>query len=160
MFGLSKIFGDRRSSVCAPMTGILHPIEEAPDEVFAGKMMGDGFFIEPSLPLVVAPGNGEVVMIADAAHAIGMKLSIGAEILLHMGIDTVELDGRGFEVLVQTGQKVKAGDPLMRVDLPYIRKHAKSDVCLVVFTGGEQVTLTNKGEVEAGTQIASLQYTI
>ena len=136
----------------SPVTGTVHPITEAPDEAFASKMMGDGFFIYPSKGEVLAPDDGEVVFVFDTKHAIGMKSADGTEYLLHIGVDTVALGGQGFTVFVESGQHVKKGDKLMEFDIDYIRENAKSDACLVIFTGlpeGTSIEMTAEGEVTA-----------
>ena len=119
----------------SPFTGTVKPITEAPDPAFAGKMMGDGFLVEPENGIVLAPEDAEIVFVFPSKHAIGLKTKDGVEFLLHIGIDTVKLDGKGFEVFVKDGDSVKRGDKLMEFDLQYIREHAPSDVCLTVFTG-------------------------
>ncbi|WP_455048923.1 glucose PTS transporter subunit IIA [Mitsuokella sp.] len=143
--------------LCSPVAGDVHPITEAPDEAFASKMMGDGFFVYPTDETVYAPADGEVVFVFDTKHAIGMKAADGTEYLLHIGVDTVNLGGKGFEVFVKAGQKVRKGDKLMHFDDAYIKEHAKSDACLVIFTGlqeGQSVTMAKSGKVEALAEVA------
>lgn len=118
----------------SPFTGTVRPITEAPDPAFAGKMMGDGFFVEPENGTVVAPEDGEVMFVFPSKHAIGLKTADGLEYLLHIGVDTVKLNGEGFTVFVQDGNPVKKGDKLMEFDLQYIKEHAPSDACLVIYT--------------------------
>ena len=142
----------------APVAGEVHPIEEAPDEAFASKMTGDGYFVYPTEETVYAPADGEVVFVFDTKHAIGMKADDGTEYLLHIGVDTVALGGKGFEVFVENGQKVKKGDRLMTFDDAYIKEHAKSDACLVIFTGlgeGRAVNLSKTGTAKALDEIGS-----
>ena len=132
----------RGRTLYSPFTGTVKPITEAPDPAFAGKMMGDGFLVEPENGIVLAPEDAEIVFVFPSKHAIGLKTKDGVEFLLHIGIDTVKLDGKGFEVFVKDGDSVKRGDKLMEFDLQYIREHAPSDVCLTVFTGlkeGEEI---------------------
>ena len=146
-------------TLCSPVTGTVHPITEAPDEAFASKMMGDGFFVYPTVGEVLAPADGEVVFVFDTKHAIGMKSADGTEYLLHIGVDTVALGGKGFEVFVEAGQQVKKGDRLMTFDIDYIRANATSDACLVIFTGlpeGTSVEMTSTGEVKALDPVAKL----
>ena len=146
-------------TLCSPVTGTVHPITEAPDEAFASKMMGDGFFIYPSKGEVLAPDDGEVVFVFDTKHAIGMKSADGTEYLLHIGVDTVALGGKGFNVFVKAGQQVKKGDKLMEFDIDYIRANATSDACLVIFTGlpeGTSVEMTATGEVKALDPVARI----
>lgn len=145
--------------LCSPVTGTVHPITEAPDDAFASKMMGDGFFVYPTVGEVLAPADGEVVFVFDTKHAIGMKSADGTEYLLHIGVDTVALGGKGFEVFVEAGQQVKKGDRLMTFDIDYIRANATSDACLVIFTGlpeGTSVEMTATGEVKALDPVAKL----
>ena len=148
-----------KHTLCSPVTGTVHPITEAPDDAFASKMMGDGFFVYPTVGEVLAPADGEVVFVFDTKHAIGMKSADGTEYLLHIGVDTVALGGKGFEVFVEAGQQVKKGDRLMTFDIDYIRANATSDACLVIFTGlpeGTSVEMTATGEVKALDPVAKL----
>ena len=148
-----------KHTLCSPVTGTVHPITEAPDDAFASKMMGDGFFVYPTVGEVLAPADGEVVFVFDTKHAIGMKSADGTEYLLHIGVDTVALGGKGFEVFVEAGQQVKKGDRLMKFDIDYIRANATSDACLVIFTGlpeGTSVEMTATGEVKALDPVAKL----
>ena len=148
-----------KHTLCSPVTGTVHPITEAPDDAFASKMMGDGFFVYPTVGEVLAPADGEVVFVFDTKHAIGMKSADGTEYLLHIGVDTVALGGKGFEVFVEAGQQVKKGDKLMKFDIDYIRANATSDACLVIFTGlpeGTSVEMTATGEVKALDPVARI----
>lgn len=136
----------------SPFTGDLHPIADAPDEAFAGKMTGDGFFVYPTENTVYAPADGEVTFVFDTKHAIGMTTSDGIEYLLHIGIDTVKLNGQGFTVFVKDGQAVKKGDKLMEFDMEYIKEHAPSDACLCIFTDMDaipEVHMTASGQIHA-----------
>ena len=148
-----------KHTLCSPVTGTVHPITEAPDDAFASKMMGDGFFVYPTVGEVLAPADGEVVFVFDTKHAIGMKSADGTEYLLHIGVDTVALGGKGFNVFVKAGQQVKKGDKLMEFDIDYIRANATSDACLVIFTGlpeGTSVEMTATGEVKALDPVARI----
>ena len=148
-----------KHTLCSPVTGTVHPITEAPDDAFASKMMGDGFFVYPTVGEVLAPADGEVVFVFDTKHAIGMKSADGTEYLLHIGVDTVALGGKGFEVFVEAGQQVKKGDRLMTFDIDYIRANATSDACLVIFTGlpeGTSVEMTATGEIKALDPVARI----
>ena len=148
-----------KHTLCSPVTGTAHPITEAPDDAFASKMMGDGFFVYPTVGEVLAPADGEVVFVFDTKHAIGMKSADGTEYLLHIGVDTVALGGKGFEVFVEAGQQVKKGDRLMTFDIDYIRANATSDACLVIFTGlpeGTSVEMTATGEIKALDPVARI----
>ncbi|WLD95435.1 glucose-specific PTS transporter subunit IIBC [Alkalihalobacillus sp. AL-G] len=139
--------------IAAPMTGKLLSITEVPDPVFGEKMMGDGFAIEPTNGTVVAPVDAKVVNVFPTKHAIGLETKAGREILIHVGIDTVNLKGEGFEVLVEQGDEVKQGQELLKVDLDYIAKHAQSTITPIVFTNlqdGETVSLEKAGSVDKG----------
>lgn len=146
-----------RHILCSPFNGTVAPITEAPDEAFSSRMMGDGYVVKPSDGQVVMPEDGEVMFVFPSKHAIGLKTADGMEYLLHIGVDTVKLDGTGFEVFVQDGQKVSKGQLLMKFDLDYIRANAASDACMAVFTGlseGQSVNMERAGQVNALDEIA------
>ncbi|MEH7272986.1 glucose-specific PTS transporter subunit IIBC [Neobacillus vireti] len=135
----------------APLKGELKPITEVPDQVFAGKMMGDGFAIVPSEGTIVSPVNGKMVNLFPTKHAIGILSDAGREILIHVGIDTVNLKGQGFETLVSENDIVEQGQPLLKVDLDYIKEHATSTITPIVFTNlaeGEKVVIEKPGHVD------------
>lgn len=117
----------------SPFTGILYPITEAPDEAFAQKMTGDGFFVYPEDNTVYAPCDSDVTFVFDTHHAMGLTASDGTEYLLHIGIDTVRLQGEGFTVFVEAGQHVQKGDRLLSFDEKLIREKATSDACICLF---------------------------
>lgn len=113
----------KKIELCCPIEGKVAPVTETPDPAFADKMMGDGVVIFPTSNEVVAPCDCEVVFVFPSKHAIGLKAG-DVEFLIHVGLDTVKLDGKGFNVVVSDGQVVKKGDKLMDFDLEYIREHA------------------------------------
>ena len=118
-------------------------------------MTGDGFFVYPKDGVVYAPEDSTVTFVFDTKHALGMTTADGVEYLLHIGIDTVNLNGQGFKVFVENGQEVKKGDKLMEFDDEYIKANAPSDACLCIFTDPDQVsdvTLVKTGNVKAGEQ--------
>lgn len=125
-----------------PVKGKIAPITEACDDAFAGKMMGDGVVITPVGHEVYSPCDGQVSFVFPTNHAIGLVTDSGIELLLHFGIDTVALEGKGFTILVKDGDRVKKGDKIMEVDLPYIAKHAKSTETPLVITNLEDRKLT------------------
>ncbi|WP_406685886.1 glucose-specific PTS transporter subunit IIBC [Rossellomorea vietnamensis] len=134
----------------APITGEIKDITEVPDQVFSGKMMGDGFAIVPTEGTIVSPITGKVVNVFPTKHAIGLESKAGREVLIHVGIDTVKLEGKGFEALVKEGDQVEAGQPLLEVDLDYIKANAPSIMTPIVFTNlkeGQQVTIEKSGKV-------------
>ncbi|WP_144557475.1 glucose-specific PTS transporter subunit IIBC [Shouchella miscanthi] len=143
---------EQESTMASPMTGRLLSINEVPDQVFAEKMMGDGFAIEPTDGTVVSPVEGKITTVFPTKHAIGITSVTGREVLIHIGIDTVKLGGEGFTVYVEEGQSVHIGDKLVEFDVAYISKNAKSTVTPIVFTNlaeGETVQVRT-GSVKAG----------
>ena len=147
----SKNIAENVHKLYSPFQGVLKPITEAPDEAFASKAMGDGYLVMPENGTVVAPEDGEVMFVFPSKHAIGLKAADGTEYLLHIGVDTVKLNGEGFTVFVSDGQKIKKGNKLMEFDPVYIREHAVSDACIVIFTGlteGESLSLEGEKQVK------------
>ena len=147
----SKNIAENVHKLYSPFQGVLKPITEAPDEAFASKAMGDGYLVMPENGAVVAPEDGEVMFVFPSKHAIGLKAADGTEYLLHIGVDTVKLNGEGFTVFVSDGQKIKKGEKLMEFDPAYIREHAVSDACIVIFTGlteGESLSLEGEKQVK------------
>lgn len=135
-------------SLTMPLEGRIIPIEEVPDPVFSQKMMGDGFAIVPTNSTVVSPVNGKVISVFPTKHAINLLDDQGREILLHIGLETVSLNGLGFTPFVKDGQKVKKGDRLMDVDFDTIKKKVPSIISSVVFTNlsdDEKVAITKHG---------------
>lgn len=139
--------------VYAPLTGRVVPLEEVPDPTFSGKMMGDGVAIEPINGEVRAPFHGSVVLAFPTKHAIGLKTESGLEVLIHVGLETVNLNGEGFEVHVKEGDQVKQGDLLITFDLPEIKEKAASTITPIIITNGDLVSRLDKTsdvEAEAG----------
>ncbi|MBM7651952.1 N-acetylglucosamine-specific PTS transporter subunit IIBC [Neobacillus cucumis] len=137
-----------------PIEGEAIPITEVPDPVFSQKMMGDGFAIIPANGSVVAPVDGEIINIFQTKHAIGIKSKQGYEILIHIGLDTVNLGGEGFTVLVEDGEKIKRGQPLIKADLSYLKQNAPSVVTPIVFTNltdEKEISLQKLGNQKQGT---------
>jgi glucose-specific phosphotransferase system IIA component len=126
--------GSTKIIIQSPVLGKLISLDQVPDEVFSKKMMGEGFAVIPSEGLVRSPIDGEVSQIFKTGHAVGLTASNGLELLIHVGLDTVKMQGRGFEALVRNGQKVKVGDSLIRFDIDIISKEAKSIITPVVVT--------------------------
>jgi len=145
--------------VSSPITGTAADLSTAPDEGFAGKMMGDGAVVTPEDAIIKAPEDGEVVFVFDTKHAIGFMTDSGLSLLLHIGIDTVKLDGKGFEVFVESGQKVKKGEPLMKIDIDYLKENAPSLVSPVLCTELEEnqkVRLLKTGDIKAGDELFAI----
>ena len=122
--------------VTAPFSGTLVPLSEVPDETFASGVLGEGIAIEPSDGLFCSPVDGTVETIAETKHAIGFAADNGLEILVHVGLETVSLNGEGFEILVKEGDRVKAGQPVAKADLALVRERGLKTITSIVLTGG------------------------
>ena len=149
-----------RIVISSPITGNAADLSTAPDEAFAERMMGDGVVVTPEDPYVRAPENGEVAFVFDTKHAIGFITESGISLLIHVGIDTVKLNGEGFEALVESGQEVKKGDPMLKLDLEYLSKNAPSIVSPVLCTELEEnqrIHLLKEGRVKAGEPLFEIE---
>lgn len=138
--------------VYASQTGTVFPIEECPDSVFAEKVLGDGVFIRPSDGNVYAPIAGKIRLVADTKHAYGILGADGLEILIHIGIDSVDLNGEGFTAHVKPGQKVKAGALLCEADLELFQKSGVAADTMILISNKDQFKVIQKanGAVTAG----------
>lgn len=146
--------------IYSPVNGISADLSTAPDEGFAGKMMGDGAVVTPTEGTVYAPADGEVEFIFDTKHAIGFQTDSGIPMLLHMGIDTVKLEGKGFEILVTEGQKVKKGEPMMKLDLEFLSANAPSITSPILDTeveDNQRIRLLANGEIKAGEPLFAVE---
>lgn len=143
----------RRIVISSPITGTAADLGTAPDEAFARRMMGDGAVVTPEEACVCAPEDGEVAFVFDTKHAIGYLTDSGISLLIHVGIDTVKLNGEGFEVLVENGQKVKKGQPMLKLDLEYLKANAPSLASPILCTeleDNQRIRLLKEGPVKAG----------
>jgi PTS system glucose-specific IIA component len=134
-----KLFGKNKFQVISPMTGTLLPLDQVPDPVFAQKMAGDGVAIQPSEGKVVAPFMGKIIHFFDSKHAITLENENGLQILIHIGIDTVKLNGDSFTSLVKVGDQVNLGDPLLEFDLQVIEKAGYSSISPIIIINGDIV---------------------
>lgn len=137
-----RIFKKKEETICSPellavVDGTLIPMEKVKDPVFAQKMMGDGFAIETKGTKMYAPHDATVTMLFPSHHAFGLTLSDGLEILVHIGIDTVNEKGKGFTNYMKLHQKVKAGDLLMKVDCEYLRSRGYDMTTMIIFSNPE-----------------------
>lgn len=139
-------------TISAPLAGWVTPLSEVPDPVFSERMLGDGVAIDPTGDTLFAPCDGEVLTVNEARHALSMRCANGAEIILHLGIDTVALGGEGIDALVQPGDSVRTGDPLLRFDLDALVQRAPSVVTPILVCDNEHfsVELIAEGLVSAG----------
>lgn len=140
----SKLFSSKEQvesdvTLMAHMTGRYVPLTEVPDPVFSEKMMGDGFAIEPTVGEVCSPVNGEIVQVFPTKHAVGIRTNNGLELLIHIGLETVALNGEGFETHVVAGDKVAVGQKLVTFDLPFIQQKAKAIVTPCIITNMDAV---------------------
>ena len=138
----------KRFDIASPVTGRVYSMEEVPDGVFSQKMLGDGVAVEPEDGDVYSPVTGTVVSIFPTKHAIGLKSVGGTEILLHLGIDTVALNGVPFTLYVQKGDAVTSASKLAHIDLEYLQDRALHDDVIVVFTDMSSlagITITQQG---------------
>ena len=165
---LDRLFGGRAKTaeetrfpgekmvVKAPMDGIVLPLEQLPDETFAAAILGPGCGIEPTGKTVYSPFDGTVTQIATTLHAVGMTSSEGTELLIHVGMDTVEMKGQGFTSLTKEGAKVKAGTPLLKVDLDAIRAAGHPTATAIIVTNGDdmgELKMLAEGDVVPGTPL-------
>lgn len=153
MFKFLKGRSKKQNKIIAPISGTTIDLSEVPDEVFAQKMAGNGIAIDTTGNSVVAPANGNLTMIFQTLHAFGMSLDNGIELLVHIGIDTVQLKGEGFKKLIEEGTYVKAGTPIIQIDREFILDKGFSLVTPVLITNPEKTrnidNIINKS-VEAG----------
>lgn len=154
-----EVKAGKNETIYAPITGEMKDMSETPDATFAQKMMGDGVVIFPSEGSVFAPFDGEVTFVFGTKHAIGLNSALGTEMLIHVGIDTVQLDGKGFEVFVNDGDRIKKGDLLIKFDIDYLTANAPSLATPIVFTNLEDSTLNSIqfGKVVAGEEILTVE---
>ena len=150
-----KFFGQSKT-VLAPLRGKVLAQADIPDETFAQGILGPGCGIEPTGKTVYAPLDGTVDQVASTLHAVGMTSTDGIEILIHVGMDTVEMNGKGFKALVKEGEKVKAGTPLLKVDLEAIRAAGHPTATALIVTNSDdlpEISVAANGDAAAGTPV-------
>lgn len=143
----------------SPVTGISADLGTVPDQAFAERMMGDGVAVTPTESIVRAPEDGEICFVFETKHAVGFLTDSGISMLIHMGIDTVKLNGMGFQVFVKNGQKVKKGDPIMELDLQYLSENAPSlasPILCTELTANQKVRLLTEGPIKAGDALLAI----
>ena len=140
----------------APLDGVIFPLEQVPDPVFAQKMVGDGLSIDPLNQVLSAPCDGTITQLHRAGHAVTLTTEEGVEVMMHIGLDTVELKGEGFTTLVEEGQSVRSGDRLIEFDADFLATHAKSLLTQVVVTNMERLASLEPatGTVRANQDVA------
>lgn len=155
-----KMFGNKNEIVMnSPINGKVIELSEVPDQVFSQKMVGDGFAIIPTDGEVLSPFDGKIVQIFPTKHAIGLLTTSGLEILIHFGLDTVELKGEGFIKFIEANQEVKVGDKLISVDLEVLKKNKKSCITPIIFTNKSQYKSLNinYGNIKSGDVCATIK---
>jgi sugar PTS system EIIA component len=165
MFGFFKK-GDKKDNLpvekehlYSPANGIVVPVSDVADPVFSQKMMGDGFAVIPADGNIYSPAKGKVLSVFPTKHAVGILLDSGLELLLHMGLDTVELNGKPFEVFVKEGQALTADTLIAKVDLAQLQAAGKDSAMVVVITNMDKVksfSLDVTGETTVKTEIGSV----
>ena len=147
-------FAGEKMTVMAPIDGKVIPLEQIPDETFATAILGPGCGIEPTGDTVYAPFDGTVSQIATTLHAVGVTSNEGTELLIHVGMDTVDMKGQGFTALVKEGQKITAGTPLLKIDLDAIRAAGHPTATAIIVTdGADDVKMLAEGDVAPGTPL-------
>ena len=148
------------TKLVSPLNGDVKPLSEIKDEVFSSGAMGRGVAIEPNEGVLHAPTDGKIALVFPTGHAVGINTTDGAEVLMHIGMDTVNLQGKGFKTLVQKGQEVKAGDPLVEFNIKDIKAAGYEVTTPVVVTNSKKYESVNQvanGAVKVGQEILSLQ---
>lgn len=148
--------------IASPMTGTAMPLDQMPDEGFAQGMMGLGAAVIPEEDTIYAPEDGTVSLVFDTKHAIGITTDSGVELLIHVGVDTVALGGQGFTPLVATGDTIKKGQPIMKIDLAFLKEHAPSVATPILDTEADdenkKYRLLANGPVKAGEDLFAIDY--
>jgi PTS system glucose-specific IIA component len=142
-----------RIQVLAPLDGMVVDLEKVPDQVFAQKMVGDGVAIDPSGSIAVAPVAGTLLKLFPGGHAFGISTPSGVELIVHIGLDTIELKGKGFKNIATEGQQVQAGTPIVSFDRPIIEQQGKVILSPVVSSGSGQIVERASGTVRAGRDV-------
>lgn len=149
---------NKKSIVYSPVNGSVKSIEKVKDEMFSTKALGDGFAVEPVDGTIVAPIDGTVMSIFPTKHAISLKTKQGLEVLVHIGIDTVELNGSGFTIKVEEGEKVTAETVLAEVDFNFLESKGKDTDVMVIFTNLDKKVLElEEGQSSSGKEIGMIK---
>lgn len=144
------------NTLVAPVTGKAIPLSEVPDPVFAEKLAGDGMAIIAEGDTVVAPADGELTLVFKTKHAFAMTLDNGLELLVHIGLETVSLNGEGFEQLAEQGTRIKAGTPIIKINRDFIKSKGLSLATPVLITNVDAtktISSVESGNVEAGQSV-------
>jgi len=153
---MSDLSDGKIDYLTSPSAGEITELKSVPDQYFSKKNLGDGFAVNLSDSIIKAPCDGEIIQVFKAGHAFGLKAESGLELLIHIGIDTVKLDGKGFKKMINSGDKVKKGQHLVEVDLNLLKKEGFSAATPVVITNMEDISSLNLiklGRVEFGEKV-------
>ncbi|GEO59023.1 PTS sugar transporter subunit IIA [Companilactobacillus bobalius] len=157
LFGLGK--KKITETIYAPVNGKLKTLENVNDPVFAQKLMGDGFGVVPAQGNIYSPVEGIITSVFKTKHALGLKTSNGLEVMVHMGLDTVELAGKPFEILVEEGDKVKVQTPIAKMDLEQVRLAKKDTIILTIITNtadkidSSSLSVENNADLKNGSKV-------
>lgn len=157
LFGLGK--KKITETIYTPVNGKLQTLENVNDPVFAQKLMGDGFGVVPTQGNIYSPVEGIITSVFKTKHALGLKTSNGLEVMVHMGLDTVELEGKPFEILVEEGDKVKVQTPIAKMDLEQVRLAKKDTVILTIITNtadkidSSSLSVENNADLKNGSKV-------
>ncbi|MBM7838200.1 PTS system glucose-specific IIA component [Alkalihalobacillus xiaoxiensis] len=150
-----KLFGKKEvepETIASPINGKIVAIENVPDPTFGQKMIGDGLAIDPTDGHVVAPVSGKIVQVFPTKHAFGIETTSGAELLIHIGLETVAMNGEGFTAHVKEGDHIKVGDPIIDFDLDLVKEKAAHSITPIVITNHDSFSLEKQGEGDAKTE--------
>jgi len=142
-----------KQELLVPLKGEVKHISETPDQVFSNLFLGEGFVVIPTEGTVVAPVDGQIKTVFATKHALTLTSNKGLDILIHIGLETVSLNGEGFEVFVEENQHVKQGDLLVKFDLDYIKEHADSTATPIVFVEKTSLKMKPEKQKKQGTYI-------
>lgn len=151
---------EKTEYIMTPFKGEITDLKSVPDKVFSKKILGDGFAVIPADNILKAPCAGKIIQIFETGHALGIETVKGLEILIHIGINTVKLKGKGFSKLVQNGDQVKIGDPLIKIDLDFIKENSPSLSSPVIITNLEKVKnieILAEGKVKSGSKVLQVK---
>lgn len=143
-------------NICTPLEGMVIPLNEIPDPVFSEGVLGFGCGIEPTSEIVVAPFDGEIIQVSETKHAIGLRNADGIEVLIHVGMDTVNMNGKGFDVFVKVGQNVRKGEKLMTFSAEEIKAAGHPTITAFVVcdgAGSGEIQVLKAGTVLAGEEL-------
>lgn len=160
MFKFFKKKGHFDENIYSPIKGSCIRLEDVPDEVFSSKMMGEGIGFKLKESIIYSPLDGTVTLLAKTNHAIGIKGDNNVEVLIHIGLDTVNLKGNGFTLRVEQGERIKKGQPLIEVDFNIMKENNIDLTTPMVITNGDdtgEVDIIGKGEVEVGDVIIQIK---